>query len=628
MSAAVKADPADTRRRARDAVWAAALFAVDPAGLGGVLLRAPAGPTRDAWGALLEEFAGPEIPRRRIPIGVGADRLAGGLDLAASLAAGRPIDSKGLITQASGGWLTLPSAERWAVDALAPLLAALAAGADLGVIALDEARAEEDGVTPAALTERLGLWVDLHGLRPEDLAEAALEDDVLAWEQLDPEAIQAARGRLRHAPCPEPVIAALTQTAAALGVASLRASVFAVRAARAAAALTAAPHSPIASEIAARLVLAPRAICAPAPAEAEPAEAAPDAETPPPPAEPRQNGDSRSDSASDSASDPPDPAEAAPSTHDLTEAALAEMVLAAAAAVLPPGLMTSPPPDRARRAAAASAGASGLRRNSLRRGRPLGARPGDPRAGGRLDLVETLRAAVPWAEIRRRAARAEGRDLPAGRVPIRRADLRIKRFAQPSETLTIFVVDASGSAAFHRLAEAKGAVELLLGQAYARRDQVAVISFRRAPAAALSAAAGPSAELLLPPTRALARAKRALAALPGGGATPLAGGLCAAADLAEQALRHGATPTVAVLTDGRANIALDGRPDRRQAVEDALFAARRLASLPLRACVIDTSPRPRQDAKNLASTMAARYEPLPYSSAAALTDAVRAARDG
>ena len=54
------------------------------------------------------------------------------------------------------------------------------------------------------------------------------------------------------------------------------------------------------------------------------------------------------------------------------------------------------------------------------------------------------------------------------------------------------------------MAEAKGAVELLLADCYVRRDRVALIAFR-----------GTDAELLLPPTRSLARARRSLAGLPG-----------------------------------------------------------------------------------------------------------------
>ena len=608
------------RRRARDAVWAAALFALDPAGLGGVLLRGPSGPVRDAWCALMEDLADPETPRRRVPIGASAERLAGGVDLAASLAAGRAVEAPGLIAEAVGGWLILPSAERRAVEDLAPILTALAEQRQVGVLAFDEAQGADDSHPPAALTERLSLWVDLQGLRPEDLAEAALTDEALAWEQLGAAEMSAARARMRETSCPEPVLTALVETAAALGVGSLRAAVAAARAARALTALMgpAPGHSSDSAALAARLILAPRAVYAPAISDVDPIDASDHHETSPA----ADQGEDASRPPLDAGPDSPEQtSEETPSPHDLTDAALAELVLSAAAAALPPDMLTARAPDRGQRRGAASAGVAGARRRSLRRGRPLGSRPGDPRAGGRLDLVETLRAAVPWAEIRRRAACAEGRAVDPLRPPIRRADLRIKRFAQPSETLTIFAVDASGSAAFHRLAEAKGAVELLLSRAYARRDQVAVIAFRRRPSSNL-----PPAELLLPPTRALARAKRELAALPGGGATPLADGLQAAADLAETALRRNVAPTLAILTDGRANIALDGRADRRQATEDALAAARRLAAMDLRACVIDTSPRPRDDARALALAMAARYEPLPYSCAEALTDAVRTAR--
>ena len=53
-------------------------------------------------------------------------------------------------------------------------------------------------------------------------------------------------------------------------------------------------------------------------------------------------------------------------------------------------------------------------------------------------------------------------------------------------------------------------MELLLAQASARQDQVALIAFR-----------GTTAEIHLPPTRSLVQTKRRLAALPGGGALRL-----------------------------------------------------------------------------------------------------------
>ena len=56
----------------------------------------------------------------------------------------------------------------------------------------------------------------------------------------------------------------------------------------------------------------------------------------------------------------------------------------------------------------------------------------------------------------------------------------------------------------NRLAEAKGAIELLLSGCYARRESVALIAFRKE-----------GADLLLPPTRSLTLAKRALGELVG-----------------------------------------------------------------------------------------------------------------
>ncbi|MFW5834354.1 MAG: VWA domain-containing protein, partial [Pseudomonadota bacterium] len=191
-------------------------------------------------------------------------------------------------------------------------------------------------------------------------------------------------------------------------------------------------------------------------------------------------------------------------------------------------------------------------------------------------------------------------------------DFRVTRFKQRTESTAIFVVDASGSSALHRLAEAKGAVELLLADCYVRRDRVAVIAFR-----------GALAELILPPTRSLARAKRTLGGVPGGGGTPVATAIDAAMLLAEQVRRSGQTPVVVLLTDGRANVARDGTGGRARAHQDALAGARALAAMGITCLLIDTSAKPEPLARDLAAAMNAHYLALPRADANVLSAAVR-----
>ncbi|MDF1727752.1 MAG: VWA domain-containing protein, partial [Sulfitobacter sp.] len=264
------------------------------------------------------------------------------------------------------------------------------------------------------------------------------------------------------------------------------------------------------------------------------------------------------------------------------------------------------------KAKSGSGSGSGANRTGNRRGRPLPARGG--RSGSttaRVDLMATLRAAVPWQTLRRR-------EEPDRIGPILRpSDLRHKRYEELSDRLLIFAVDASGSAALARLAEAKGAVELLLAEAYARRDHVALIAFR-----------GEGAELLLPPTRSLVQTKRRLAELPGGGGTPLAQGLVCGLETALTALRKGLSPTLILLTDGRANITLEGTADRAQAAEDATRMARACAAQGIDSIVIDTSRRPEHALRELALSLRGHYASLPRADAAALSKTVTAALDG
>ena len=291
---------------------------------------------------------------------------------------------------------------------------------------------------------------------------------------------------------------------------------------------------------------------------------------------------------------------------------LESLILDAARAALPAGLLEALKLGQASTSRSPTAGRSGQVKHNRLRGRPSGVRRGEPRAGARLNVIETLRAAAPWQAVRKRELGADA--ARAARIQVRREDFHVTRFQQHGETTTVFVVDASGSAALNRLAEAKGAVELLLADCYVRRDRVAVLAFR-----------GKTAELLLPPTRSLVRAKRSLAGLPGGGGTPLAAGIDAALALADAIQRRGETPILVLLTDGRGNIARDGAPGRQRAGEDALAAATQVRLAGVTALLLDTSPQPQPAAQQLAAAMGAGYLPLPYAGAAALSTAVRLA---
>jgi len=188
---------------------------------------------------------------------------------------------------------------------------------------------------------------------------------------------------------------------------------------------------------------------------------------------------------------------------------------------------------------------------------------------------------------------------------VTRDDFRVSRIKQRNEATAIFAVDASGSTAFQRLAEAKGAVETILAECYVRRDRVALVAFR-----------SKNAEVLLPPTRSLERAKRALAGLPGGGGTPLASGLDEAFSLAMQVRRAGGNAVVIMLTDGRGNVTRSGEGNKALALEQSQSAAKLFAAEGFEAMVIDVSPEPQKSAKLLAATMQATYLPMPRAGAA------------
>jgi magnesium chelatase subunit D len=340
-------------------------------------------------------------------------------------------------------------------------------------------------------------------------------------------------------------------------------------------------------------VLAPRATVLPA-QEAEPQ--TPDTPESPEPPEAEQTDTPPADDHPTSQQASPPPEEMPP---------LEEVVLQAALAALPDQLLDRLKLNSQAVRGPGSQGQQGALRHSRHRGRPLAPRPGKPHQGARLHVLATLRSAIP-----RQALRAPPQY--GARLAIRVEDFHCQRFAQHTSTCLIFAVDASGSAAVQRLAEAKGAVELLLQQSYARRDQVCVLSFR----------AG-QAQVLLPPTRSLVRAKRALSGLPAGGGTPLASALRLALEVAQQQVRAGVTPVLVMLSDGRANVNLAGVGGRQEAQQDARTLAQAWGQHRLTALWLDTSLQPDPLAQEWARLMTARYLPMPYAPSARMADAMR-----
>ncbi len=584
--------------RARAAA-ALAVLAVAGHRIGGIVLRDSSAGAQQ-WITALRAVLPSSMKVLRLPSSATDDRIFGGLDLAATIASGVPVAERGVVADAHGGVVIIPLIERMPVATQARIGGVLDSGvaqvlrdgvraefaAEFTLIVVDESEEEVWGVA-APLRDRLALVLD---------GDVRVDESVLP----DRDTIAMARALIDRVHADDDVMQGIGAVCAGFGIASDRASRQALWTARALAALderTAVDESDVA--LAVQLVLAPRATRMPAPPESPEQEQEQESEPQPPPEQPPEPPASEDESP-----EPPPP--------NNENGAMEDRLVDAVTSAIPPEVLAALL-ARAQRPSQES-GKAGAESESWTRGRQVAARRGKPDGVRRLHVLETLRAAAPWQRARARAS--EMRGLPVRSLIVERDDFRVRRYVERAGTSVIFVVDASGSAAAQRLGEAKGAVEALLVESYARRDRVSLIAFR-----------GTTAEVMLPPTRALARARKLLASLPGGGGTPLATAIDASITAAVSARRAGTMPVVVFLTDGRANVARDGKGGRTESMRDALDAAAQFRANTLSAVLIDTSARPEPMAKRVADAMGARYVPLPVVDARAIAGAIALAKE-
>ncbi|WP_162244220.1 MULTISPECIES: VWA domain-containing protein [unclassified Rhizobium] len=600
--------------------WADALLAAEVMRrgghrIGGIWLTARAGGVRDAFLDHLGSMFGSQDRWTRLPPGSSLSNLVGGVDIAATAALGTLVRQPGLLSRARDSLLLIPMAERLDAALAATVGAAMDCNADgvMCILALDES-IEDDHILPISIADRLALRVDLHAVAWHHVAERSKAGAASLTTPPRLPSINWTSITISDA-----TLTSLSALAQSSRHGSLRILRNLVQVAKILAHID---GRDVVSDTdvmtALRLCLGLR--LAP-PSEDQQAE--PDSAEPPPQAQA---------DAEDQPPAPPEPpdAEAPPADKSAEPApsrldALTELLAAVQAGALSgnPLLLSSERPSRQE----GRSGKSGSERKNARRGRPFGIGLSPPYPDARPDIVATLRAAAPWqrtraaqrAHIGATATLTAAGGLASATAPppaphrayVTRDDFRYQRLRHAAPSTAIFVVDASGSTALERLGETKGAIEHLLARCYVRRDEVALIAFR-----------GTSADVLLPPTRSLVAAKRKLAALPGGGPTPLASGLQKGLELALAVRRRGSTPILVLLTDGSGNIALDGTPDRARAAEELTRLAGLYKSNGLKTVCIDIARRPRDSVSALASALGADLHLLRQAEARGMSDLV------
>jgi len=191
-------------------------------------------------------------------------------------------------------------------------------------------------------------------------------------------------------------------------------------------------------------------------------------------------------------------------------------------------------------------------------------------------------------------------------TPVDSASLRYKVLTHKQGTLYVFAIDTSGSMAANRIARAKSSILKLLRQSYLKRDNVAIISFH-----------GTTANVDLPPSRSILRARRVLDSLNMGGSTPLSAGLVTAIELIKRVKDQHGEVVLLLFTDGHSNVAWrrNGKPVPRTKVIEAELAALSIGLQKTRArvLVVDTQRQfeSSEETRRLAELLQARFVKLP-----------------